>query len=228
MGTARFMDSPIGFPKTISWLLAAALVVQPMSGFSCGCSATGADVARRPAKQRCCCCCGSVDRGEMSNRPQRTCCQHRPDRDTSAPRACACHCRSALRRRRCRPQPNVAILTTWWVPCCAPTQSRLMRPRSIGKTGPSAFRLNSLPRRNTASRSVDCVSDSLTLEGHCAPVVCSQRILSCGPRPHVIRCEGDRFCRSALPAVPAVAQTASRYASPSFLCVERKTLAKEK
>ena len=76
-----------GFPKTISWLLAAAIAVQPVSGFSCGCNAARADAAKRPARQRCCCgcCCGLAHRGEMSNTPHR---------DHALIGRCTCHCGS--------------------------------------------------------------------------------------------------------------------------------------
>jgi hypothetical protein len=95
------------FTKTISWLLAAALVVQPVSGFSCGCSPAGANAATQSVKHRCCCrssadraqgcyCCRSAEGGKMSNAPRETCCSRQPARDNPASSAAACRCGSGV------------------------------------------------------------------------------------------------------------------------------------
>jgi hypothetical protein len=93
-----------GFLKMTSWLLAAALVVQPMAGFSCGCIEARRDGAKQPAKRRCCCCCshaqhacrccccGMVAGGKKSRSPQRACCQRGPNHERPLPGVGICRC----------------------------------------------------------------------------------------------------------------------------------------
>jgi hypothetical protein len=102
--STTLMYSSMGSPRMLSWLLAAAIAVQPVSGFSCGCGGVSGDSGTRPTRQRCCCCCsgsvqpccccGSSHHGKMVSKPQRTCCQRRADRDRdnapSGVSACKC------------------------------------------------------------------------------------------------------------------------------------------
>jgi hypothetical protein len=88
-----YMYLSIGFPRTITWLLAATMAVQPLPGFSCGCGAVSADAAKRPAKQSCC-CSGTADRSATDGKPRRACCAHHANREDRPSRACACHCGS--------------------------------------------------------------------------------------------------------------------------------------
>lgn len=92
-----------GFPKMISWLLAAAIAVQPVSGFSCGCGGASAESGSRPARQgcsccgsaqRCGCCGGSACHSKVVSKPQRTCCQHRADQDNAPSDVSTCKCGS--------------------------------------------------------------------------------------------------------------------------------------
>ena len=95
----------MGVTKVFSWLLAAAMVVQPMSGFSCGCGGASTDSGSQSARQgcRCCCsgsgqqcscCCGSAHHDEMVSKPQRTCCQDRADQDNAPLGVSTCECGS--------------------------------------------------------------------------------------------------------------------------------------
>jgi hypothetical protein len=98
------MYFPRSFPRTVSWLLAAALAVQPMAGFSCGCSVGRADSVAQPVKPRCgcccgglagrCCCCASGPRHASDNRPARTCCQHSRSHESAPAGDRVCHCSS--------------------------------------------------------------------------------------------------------------------------------------
>jgi hypothetical protein len=83
--------------------LAAAIAVQPVPGFSCGCGPSSADSGTRPASRRCCCCSGSAQRccccgaarhGETGSKPQRTCCRQRADRDQAPAGVSTCNCGS--------------------------------------------------------------------------------------------------------------------------------------
>jgi hypothetical protein len=93
----------MGLPKVFSWLLAAAIAVQPMSGFSCGCGGASADAGAQPAKQgrcccgsaqRSCCCYYSVRKDKTVSKPQRTCCQQSPKRENAPLGASVCRCGS--------------------------------------------------------------------------------------------------------------------------------------
>ncbi len=103
MSSRTLMYLSMGFPKTISWLLAAAIAIQPVSGFSCGCSGASADSGSQPLRRTCCCggsaqrcgCCGgSACHNKVVSRPQRTCCQQSPNRENAPPSASVCRCGS--------------------------------------------------------------------------------------------------------------------------------------
>ena len=105
MSSRTLMYLSTSFPKMLSWLLAAAIAVQPVSGFSCGCGGASADSGSRPARQGCCCCCsgsgqqcgcccGSAHHDEMVSKPQRTCCQDRADQDSAPLGVSTCKCGS--------------------------------------------------------------------------------------------------------------------------------------
>jgi len=90
MSGATLMYLSMSFPRMFSWLLAAAIAVQPVSGLSCDCRGASSDSGAQPVKQRRC-CCGSARHGDLGSRPQRTCCQHRASRDDASSGACVCH-----------------------------------------------------------------------------------------------------------------------------------------
>ena len=100
------MYSFVGFPRTISWLLAAALAIQPMGGFSCGCQPSRVDAAPQPGKRHCCgccrmgqrCCCGCcrglAHRSPTAGEEGRSCCSHNLSRDRAPAEKGICHCSS--------------------------------------------------------------------------------------------------------------------------------------
>lgn len=75
------------FSKLLSWLLAGAIALQPMSGFSCGCGGTKANSGPQRrcgcCRGRCCCCCSAP-------RPQGTPPQHHAKRDKTPAGVCKC------------------------------------------------------------------------------------------------------------------------------------------
>ena len=94
-----------GFPRLVfSWLVAAAVAVQPVWGFSCGCSEAKAGPGAQPVKRRCCCCgtqqchccCGLGHHDEMASHSQRSCCQHQADRANALSGVSTCHCASGV------------------------------------------------------------------------------------------------------------------------------------
>lgn len=105
MTSKVLMYSRMGVPEMLSWLLAAAMVVQPVSGFSCGCGGAGTDSGTRSARHGCCCCCsgagqrcgccgGSAQHRKVVSKPQGSCCQHRADRDSAPTGVSTCKCGS--------------------------------------------------------------------------------------------------------------------------------------
>jgi len=95
------MYSSRAFSKMLSWLLATAIAVQPVSGFSCGCGGakanSGPRLLRRPSSyrssvRRCGCCCCSAPQGELAGKPQRTPPPHHAKRDKTPAGVCTCKC----------------------------------------------------------------------------------------------------------------------------------------
>jgi hypothetical protein len=92
------MYSSTATRKVCSWLVAAALVVQPVTGFSCGCKGPDAASAAQPASQGCCCCglaqqcccCNPARQEAESSKSPETCCQHRAASDPAPAAACRC------------------------------------------------------------------------------------------------------------------------------------------
>jgi hypothetical protein len=95
--------------KTVTWLLAAAIAVQPVTAFSCGCGGGERTSGSRSSGPRHCCCCGNTGQpcsccgsshgGAIAENTQRSCCRRDVTRDVPAT-AGVCHCSSRA------PQPS--------------------------------------------------------------------------------------------------------------------------
>jgi len=91
------MYSAAQFPKTISWLLAIMLVVQPVSGIPCVCNKQETGAARLPTNCGCCCCSQGLATccAKLSSQRQPCChCQHKMAPGSAAPTICTCNCES--------------------------------------------------------------------------------------------------------------------------------------
>ena len=103
MNRRVLMYSLAGYPKTFAWLVAAAIAVQPVTGFSCGCGGACAGTGAQSFSKKCCCCCsaqrscrccGAACHSASFSRPQRTCCQKGADRDRAPANDSTCKCKS--------------------------------------------------------------------------------------------------------------------------------------
>jgi hypothetical protein len=102
MSMAVLMYFPTRLPRTMSCLLAAAIALQPVTGFSCGCDqGNGNANLRSGAQRRCgCCngsgqscgCCGASHASASPKKPQRSCCHK--EVKPAAPQVGVCHCSS--------------------------------------------------------------------------------------------------------------------------------------
>jgi hypothetical protein len=92
------------FPKMLTWLLAVAIAIQPISGFSCGCDAAKVRhdlrAIKRPSAWRvsvqrhdggCRCCCWP-DHSMTVNKPQGTDFQSRPSGAIARKGISTCRC----------------------------------------------------------------------------------------------------------------------------------------
>jgi hypothetical protein len=99
IGSTTVMYFSAALPRMLSWLLTAAIAVQPALGFSCGCGGATAGSAAQPTRQRSCCCTGAAQCrcGSMADgKPRRSCCQRRANPDSVPSGARVCHCASGV------------------------------------------------------------------------------------------------------------------------------------